>query len=96
MSFLSCRARDRSAHREFEDEILAATAKYHLARNELDRATNPFEAGLGRLVKLDKEADFVSKVEKRYRLAGLVREGPHRVRRARRRSEARGPSAACG
>src|SRR3990172_6203248 len=26
--------------------------------NELDRATDPFEAGLGRVVKLDKPGDF--------------------------------------
>ena len=29
--------------------------------NELDRATNPFEAGLGRVVKLDKPGDFVGR-----------------------------------
>jgi len=29
--------------------------------NELDAATNPFEAGLGRVVKLDKPDDFVGR-----------------------------------
>ncbi|MFI5293072.1 MAG: glycine cleavage T C-terminal barrel domain-containing protein, partial [Candidatus Limnocylindrales bacterium] len=29
--------------------------------NELDRSTNPFEAGLGRVVRLDKAADFVGR-----------------------------------
>jgi aminomethyltransferase len=29
--------------------------------NELDRATNPYEAGLGRVVKLDKDVDFVGR-----------------------------------
>jgi aminomethyltransferase len=29
--------------------------------NELDRTTNPFEAGLGRVVKLDKDMDFVGR-----------------------------------
>ena len=35
--------------------------------NELDRDTNPFEAGLGRVVKLDKAGDFVGRaaLEKR-------------------------------
>lgn len=51
--------------------------------NDLDRATNPFEAGLGRVVKLDKAGDFVgrSALERiaaegpRRRLAGLVVRG---------------------
>jgi len=29
--------------------------------NELDRATTPFDAGLGRVVKLDKPGDFVGR-----------------------------------
>ena len=29
--------------------------------NELDRDTNPFDAGLGRVVKLDKAGDFVGR-----------------------------------
>lgn len=51
--------------------------------NELDRSTNPYEAGLGRIVKLDKEADFIgrSALEKvardgaARRLVGLVVRG---------------------
>jgi aminomethyltransferase len=51
--------------------------------NELDRATTPFDAGLGRVVKLDKPGDFVGRaaLEKiaadgpRKRLVGLVMEG---------------------
>ena len=40
--------------------------------NELDRETNPFEAGLGRVVKLDKPGDFVG----REALARVAKEGP--------------------
>jgi aminomethyltransferase len=40
--------------------------------NELDRATNPFEAGLGRVVKLEKPGDFVG----REALARVAQEGP--------------------
>jgi aminomethyltransferase len=40
--------------------------------NELDRDTNPFEAGLGRVVKLEKPGDFVG----REALARIAREGP--------------------
>jgi aminomethyltransferase len=51
--------------------------------NELDLETNPFEAGLGRVVKLDKADDFVGRtaLEKvvrdglSRRLVGLVVEG---------------------
>ena len=51
--------------------------------NELDLATNPFDAGLGRVVKLDKPADFVGKAtlarvaaeDPIRRLVGLVVEG---------------------
>jgi aminomethyltransferase len=51
--------------------------------NELDRTTNPFEAGLGRVVKLDKPGDFVGRaaLEKAVQgprtraLVGLVMEG---------------------
>jgi aminomethyltransferase len=51
--------------------------------NDLDRATNPFEAGLGRIVRLDKPADFVGRAAleriaaagPRRRLAGLVVRG---------------------
>jgi aminomethyltransferase len=40
--------------------------------NELDRETNPFDAGLGRVVKLDKPGDFVG----RDALARVAKEGP--------------------
>jgi aminomethyltransferase len=39
--------------------------------NELDRSTNPFEAGLGRVVKLDKPGDFVGRAA----LERVAREG---------------------
>jgi aminomethyltransferase len=40
-------------------DTLRLEAGMPLYGNELDRATNPFEAGLGRVVKLDKPGDFV-------------------------------------
>ena len=40
--------------------------------NELDRDTNPYEAGLGRVVKLDKAADFVGRAA----LEKVARDGP--------------------
>lgn len=51
--------------------------------NELDRATTPYDAGLGRVVKLDKAGDFVGRAAleriaadgPRKRLVGLVMEG---------------------
>ena len=51
--------------------------------NELDLTTTPFDAGLGRVVKLDKPGDFVGRaaLEKvaadgpRQRLVGLIVEG---------------------
>jgi aminomethyltransferase len=51
--------------------------------NELDLETNPFDAGLGRVVKLDKPGDFVGRaaLEKvatdgpAKRLVGLVMQG---------------------
>jgi len=51
--------------------------------NELDRETNPFDAGLGRVVKLDKPGDFVGRaaLEKvatdgpAKRLVGLAMQG---------------------
>jgi aminomethyltransferase len=39
--------------------------------NELDRDTNPFDAGLGRVVKLEKPGDFVG----RDALARVAKEG---------------------
>src|SRR3989304_2717684 len=41
---------------------------------ELDRATTPFEAGLGRVVKLEKGSDFVG----REALAAVAETGPAR------------------
>ena len=42
--------------------------------NELDRTTTPYEAGLGRVVKLDKPGDFVGRAA----LEKAVRRGPQR------------------
>jgi aminomethyltransferase len=61
-------------------DTLRLEAGMPLYGNELDRDTNPYEAGLGRVVKLDKDGDFVGRgalekvnrdgIEKR--LVGLV------------------------
>ncbi|HET9519529.1 MAG TPA: glycine cleavage system aminomethyltransferase GcvT [Candidatus Limnocylindrales bacterium] len=64
-------------------DTLRLEAGMPLYGNELDRSTNPFEAGLGRVVKLDKPEDFVGRValEKAAadgptrRLVGLVMQG---------------------
>ncbi len=64
-------------------DTLRLEAGMPLYGNELDRTTNPYEAGLGRVVKLDKGGDFVGRaaLEKvaadgpRRRLVGLVIEG---------------------
>ena len=61
-------------------DTLRLEAGMPLYGNELDRETNPFEAGLGRVVKLDKPGDFIGRaaLEKvaadgpRKRLVGLV------------------------
>ncbi|MCI0344542.1 MAG: glycine cleavage system aminomethyltransferase GcvT [Chloroflexi bacterium] len=42
-------------------DTLRLEAGMPLYGNELDRETTPYEAGLGRVVKLDKEADFVGR-----------------------------------
>jgi aminomethyltransferase len=42
-------------------DTLRLEAGMPLYGNELDRETNPFEAGLGRVVKLDKPDDFVGR-----------------------------------
>ena len=42
--------------------------------NELDLETNPFEAGLGRVVKLAKEGDFIGRAA----LERVARDGPTR------------------
>ncbi|HEX5589832.1 MAG TPA: glycine cleavage system aminomethyltransferase GcvT [Candidatus Limnocylindrales bacterium] len=52
-------------------DTLRLEAGMPLYGNELDRDTNPFEAGLGRVVKLDKPGDFVG----RDALAKVARDG---------------------
>jgi aminomethyltransferase len=42
-------------------DTLRLEAGMPLYGNELDRATNPYEAGLGRVVKLEKPGDFVGR-----------------------------------
>jgi aminomethyltransferase len=42
-------------------DTLRLEAGMPLYGNELDRATNPFEAGLGRVVKLERDGDFVGR-----------------------------------
>ena len=64
-------------------DTLRLEAGMPLYGNELDRSTNPFEANLGRVVKLDKSGDFVGRaaLEKvardgvARRLVGLVMRG---------------------
>jgi aminomethyltransferase len=55
-------------------DTLRLEAGMPLYGNELDRETNPYEAGLGRVVKLDKPGDFVG----RDALARVAREGPRK------------------
>jgi aminomethyltransferase len=55
-------------------DTLRLEAGMPLYGNELDRATNPFDAGLGRVVKLDKPGDFVG----RDALARVARDGPRK------------------
>ena len=51
--------------------------------NELDRSTNPFEANLGRVVKLDKAGDFVGRGRAREGRPGRDRPPARRARDAR-------------
>jgi aminomethyltransferase len=53
-------------------DTLRLEAGMPLYGNELDRQTNPYEAGLGRVVKLDKPDDFVG----REALERVARAGP--------------------
>jgi aminomethyltransferase len=53
-------------------DTLRLEAGMPLYGNELDLTTNPFEAGLGRVVKLDKPGDFVGKAA----LERVAAEGP--------------------
>jgi aminomethyltransferase len=55
-------------------DTLRLEAGMPLYGNELDRGTTPFEAGLGRVVKLEKEGDFVG----RDPLAKVARDGPQK------------------
>jgi aminomethyltransferase len=55
-------------------DTLRLEAGMPLFGNELDRTTNPYEAGLGRVVKLDKPGDFVGRAA----LAKVAAEGPRR------------------
>jgi glycine cleavage system T protein (aminomethyltransferase) len=55
-------------------DTLRLEAGMPLYGNELDRTTNPFEAGLGRVVKLDKPGDFVGRAA----LEKVAAEGPSR------------------
>jgi aminomethyltransferase len=64
-------------------DTLRLEAGMPLYGNELDRETNPYDAGLGRVVKLDKAGDFVGRAALERvaaagpakRLVGLVVEG---------------------
>jgi len=53
-------------------DTLRLEAGMPLYGNELDRETNPFDAGLGRVVKFDKETDFVGRAA----LARVAEGGP--------------------
>ena len=53
-------------------DTLRLEAGMPLYGNELDRNTNPFEAGLGRVVKLEKQTDFVGRAA----LEKVARDGP--------------------
>ena len=55
-------------------DTLRLEAGMPLYGNELDRATNPFEAGLGRVVKLAKPLDFTGRAA----LEAVVRDGIRR------------------
>jgi aminomethyltransferase len=55
-------------------DTLRLEAGMPLYGNELDRDTTPFEAGLGRVVKLEKPGDFVG----RDALAKVAKDGPDR------------------
>ena len=64
-------------------DTLRLEAGMPLYGNELDLSTTPFDAGLGRVVKLDKSADFIGRAAlervaaegPRKRLVGLTMEG---------------------
>ncbi len=64
-------------------DTLRLEAGMPLYGNELDRTTTPFDAGLGRVVKLEKDGDFVGRAAleravaegSKRRLVGLIVEG---------------------
>ena len=55
-------------------DTLRLEAGMPLYGNELDRDTNPYEANLGRVVKLEKEGDFIGRAA----LAAVKEQGPAR------------------
>lgn len=55
-------------------DTLRLEAGMPLYGNELDRTTSPYDAGLGRVVKLEKTGDFVGRAA----LEGIAAEGPRR------------------
>ena len=57
-------------------DTLRLEAGMPLYGNDLDRTTNPYEAGLGSVVKLDKAEDFVGRAA----LRKIAEEGPSRLR----------------
>jgi aminomethyltransferase len=56
-------------------DTLRLEAGMPLYGNELGRDTNPYEAGLGRVVKLDKQGDFVGRAA----LEKVARDGPAKM-----------------
>ena len=70
-------------------DTLRLEAGMPLYGNELDRDTNPYEAGLGRVVKLDKAGDFVGRAA----LEKVARDGPGPPARRPRSSRAAGSPA---
>ncbi len=56
-------------------DTLRLEAGMPLYGNELDRSTNPYQANLGRVVKLDKPGDFVGRAA----LERVAQEGPDRL-----------------
>ena len=55
-------------------DTLRLEMKYALYGNDIDESTNPYEAGLGWIVKLDKAGDFVGRAA----LERLAAQGPER------------------
>jgi glycine cleavage system T protein (aminomethyltransferase) len=55
-------------------DTLRLEMKYALYGNDIDEGTNPYEAGLGWIVKLDKPGDFIGRAA----LERIAAEGPER------------------